>query len=517
MSLAAAWFERMLREHPLSGHAHAELERRALVAQTPTDPIADALQAFRIGYAPFGWEGLSHYLREHKASLVAAEKVGLVSQRKSGAGYYDRFRHRLMFAVLDVQGRVIAFSGRALAEPSAAELAPLGLTPSPADAEAPAKYYNSPESPIYRKREALFGLYQARSAIRSQETCLIVEGNFDVLSLHARGIHNVVAPLGTAFTVEQAQQLRRFCQEVVLLFDGDAAGRRAVQATREICQKVELSAKVATLSEKVDPDDLVRREGREGIERVVARARGLLNYLIDTVLDGNFAQNDAHGRAAKVKEVLDLLASERDPTARAQAEQHANMLAQRLNVADAPTFRALASEVRRALAQGESPVKMAAPAVATPMRARSPARKDAVALEILGALLDFPELFEAAETREAASLFEGDAAVSYAALRQAWERGELGNAEVVLAKLAPSIHPFARARLVAPRHAKAADAQIELAGNVRQLKALVLSRDKKTVVEELERARRTGDFDRERALLGELYQKARQHRVVASE
>jgi DNA primase len=517
VNLSAAWFERMLREHPLAAHARAELERRGLVASEATDPIADALQAFRIGYAPFGWEGLAQYLREHKASLVAAEKVGLVAARKSGSGYYDRFRHRLMFAVLDVQGRVIAFSGRALAEPTPAELAPLGLTPSPADAEAPAKYYNSPESPIYKKREALFGLYQARTAVRAQETCLLVEGNFDVVSLHARGIRNVVAPLGTAFTVEQAQQVRRFCQEVVLFFDGDAAGRRAVQAAREVCQKVELGARVATLPDGLDPDELSRREGRAGVDRVVGAARGLLEYLIDTVLEGNFAQGDAQGRAAKVKEVLDLLASERDPTARALAEQHANMIAQRLNVADAPTFRALANEVRRALSQGGDSPRSAAPLVATPMRARSPARKDAVALEILGALLDFPELFGSTEASEAAELFEGDAAVSFAALRQTWERGELGDAEVVLAKLAPSIHPFARARLVAPRHAKATDAQVELAGNVRQLKALVLSRDKKTVVEELERARRTGDFDRERALLGELYQKARQHRVVASE
>ncbi|MGC4092210.1 MAG: DNA primase [Polyangiaceae bacterium] len=310
-ALAAAWFERMLREHPLSAYAQVELERRGLVAASPTDSIADALQAFRIGYAPLGWEGLSQFLREQRVSLAAAERVGLVAPRKSGSGYYDRFRHRLMFAVVDVQGRVIAFSGRALEEPPADELTPLGLSPTPANADKPAKYYNSPESPIYRKREALFGLYQARSAIRTAESCVIVEGNFDVVSLHARGIKNVVAPLGTAFTVEQAQQLRRFCPNLTLLFDGDEAGKRAVLATREVCQKLELTAKVATLPNGVDPDELSRKEGRAGVERVVGAARGMLQYLVDALLDEPFSAEDAQAKGNLVQRVKELLESEK--------------------------------------------------------------------------------------------------------------------------------------------------------------------------------------------------------------
>jgi DNA primase len=516
-SLAAAWFERMLREHPLSGYAQAELERRELVPSTPTDAVADALQAFRVGYAPYGWEGLSQHLREQKASLVAAERVGLIGARKSGSGYYDRFRHRLMFAVLDIQGRVIAFSGRALPEPSAGELSPLGLQPAAADADKPAKYYNSPESPIYKKREALFGLYQARAAIRSADTCVLVEGNFDVLSLHARGIKHVVAPLGTAFTAEQAQQLHRFCPNIVFLFDGDDAGRRAVRAARDVCQKIALSAKVATLPNGVDPDDLVRREGRAGIDRVLGAARGLLEHLIDGVLDGTFAESDARERGARVKEVLDLIASEQDPTVRALAERHADRLAQRLNIADAHTFRAVAAEVRRALQSGARPSESAAAPVAAPFKARSPERKDAVTLEILGTLFDFPELFQGPDASEAAELLEGDGAAALAAMRQGWEQDGLRDVELVLAKLAPSIHAFARARLAAPRHMQAKDAQAELSGNVRQLKALALKRDKQATVEQLERARPSGDFKQEDALLEQLFRKARQRRVVAPE
>jgi DNA primase len=517
MNLSAAWFERMLHEHPLSGYAKAELEKRGLVAATPTDAIANSLQAFRVGYAPYGWEGLAHYLREQRASLAAAERVGVVGARKSGSGYYDRFRHRLMFAVLDGQGRVIAFSGRALDEPAPDELTPLGLAPSGPDAEAPAKYYNSPESPIYKKREALFGIYQARAAIRSKETCLLVEGNFDVLSLHARGINNVVAPLGTAFTLEQAQQLRRFCDNVVLFFDGDEAGRRAVRAAREICQKTELSAKVATLPDGIDPDELARREGLAGIERVVGAASGLLDYLVDAILAGTFAENDAQARAAKVKEVRELVLSERDPMARSLAEQRASAaLAQRLGINDKRTLAALEATLR-ATPEPASPGDPARAPVAPPARARSPERSDAVALHILGAFLDFPELLGGAEAVEAGELLEGEAALGLAALRHAWEHDGLRDTEVVLAKLAPSIHPFARARLAAPKHATATDAQAELVGNVRQLKAIALTRDTESVVEELGRTRTAGDFERDLQVLDQLFKKARRHRIVASE
>jgi hypothetical protein len=199
------------------------------------------------------------------------------------------------------------------------------------------------------------------------------------------------------------------------------------------------------------------------------------------------------------------------------AERHADRLAQRLNIADAHTFRAVAAEVRRALQSGPRPSESAAAPVAAPFKARSPERKDAVTLEILGALFDFPELFQGPETSEAAELLEGDGAAALAAMRQGWEQDGLRDVELVLAKLAPSIHPFARARLAAPKHMQAKDAQAELSGNVRQLKALALKRDKQATVEQLERARPSGDFKQEDALLEQLFSKARQRRVVAPE
>jgi DNA primase len=516
MDVAAAYFERMLREHPLSAWAQRELERRALTPEQPTDAVADALQAFRVGYAPYGWDGLSRHLRDSGASLAGAQRVGLVVEKKSGSGYYDRFRHRLMFAVVDAKGRVVAFSGRALDDPPAAELLALGLeAPVKAqDGEKPAKYINSPESPIYRKREALFGVYQARQAIRESERAILVEGNFDVVSLHARGQKNVLAPLGTAFTPEQATQLKRLTQEIVLLFDGDAAGRRAVRTAREVCQRAGLTARVASLPEGIDPDELVRTQGTAALERVLKAARPLLEYLIAGVLDANFKKDDAHGQAARVKEVIDLLASEEDPTVRLLGERHADTLAQLLGVSDARTFDGLRAAVRRGLAPRAGASAGAAPALPVSSRARSRDRRAEIGLEIIGAFFDFPEL--AGELGdEIAALLEGDSAMAYAALRQNWTV-ELGrDPEVLLAKLPPSIHAFARARLAAPKHQRLEDARTELSGNVRQLKALVLSRETKAVAEELGRGAR--DFEQEAKMLGALFQKARERKVLASD
>src|SRR5690606_24431567 len=169
-ALAAEYFERCLREHPLAGHARAELRRRKLTPEF-AEGASEALAAFHVGYAPYGWDGLARHLRQVGFHLKAAEAVGLLGERRSGDGHFDRFRHRLMFAVKDLQGRVIAFSGRSLEEPSDDDLRRLGLTRIGDGQQAPAKYLNSPESSIYKKREAVFGLYQARQALHEAGEC----------------------------------------------------------------------------------------------------------------------------------------------------------------------------------------------------------------------------------------------------------------------------------------------------------------------------------------------------------
>lgn len=504
---AAVYFERMLREHPLHDFAEAELARRELVAKSPTDAIGDALQAFRVGYAPFAWDGLSSHLRDAGLGVAAAEKVGLVLPRRSGSGYYDRFRHRLMFAVLDGQGRVIAFSGRALEEPPAERLRPLGLEPSQGD--PPAKYMNSPESPVYKKREAVFGLYQARQAIRSRDRAVLVEGNFDVLSLHARNLKHVVAPLGTAFTVEQARQIRKLSVQVVLLFDPDAAGQRAVHAAHEVCREAGLVARVATLPDGMDPDDFSRRSGTEQLERVIEAAQPIISHLIGELLDDRFARNDGATQAHTVKEVMRLVGEIDDPSQRDLTQKlAADRLAGRLGLghADGRTLAQLASRLATAASRPER--AQADKQVAPPHRARSRDRQSDMEREVLGAFLDFPELFDDPDAPRAGSALEGDLAVALAALRQNHASG-IRDPEQLLAKLPPPIHPFALARWAAPKHERLVDAKAELVGNLRKLESRECAREKSLTVEELERAEKTGDFDEEAALLRRLFERAR--------
>jgi DNA primase len=512
---AAEYFERMLREHPLADHARAELARRGLTPATPTDAIADALQAFRMGYAPYGWDGLVRFLKESGLSARAAETVGLLAPRKTGTGHYDRFRHRLMFAVIDVQGRVVAFSGRALNEPTPEELREKGIESMGAGSgEAPAKYVNSPESPVYRKREAVFGLYQSRQALRAGEPCLVVEGNFDVVSLHARGIRNVVAPLGTAFTVEQARQVRRFTSDVVLMFDGDSAGKRATNASREPCQQAELTAKVVSLPVGKDPDDFVRERGPEGIQQLVKHSRGILEYLIDLALSEELLQEGAEARTKSVQFVTKLIASEKDATLRELAETYADgLVAARLkiNQDNSDQVRTLKALVRALQSRGPAhpaPGRAGSGAPPPPHRARSRDRRQELGLEVLGAILDFPELMEDAASEEAASVIEGEIAMAFAALRQTIQDGRLENPQDVLAKLSAPIHPFALARLAAPRHERLEDARIELVDNVKKLRSLELKREKSDVTEELEQMQRLGDAKQEDALLRQLFEKA---------
>lgn len=496
---AASFFESALRNHPLHQSALDELAKRGLTPTSPTDPIADALQAFRVGYAPYAWDELAKFLRAQGLSLSAAEAIGLVLPRKSGPGHYDRFRHRLMFAVMDMQGRVIAFSGRALSEPDPSQLTQLGIPPlhDSDNASQRAKYVNSPESPLYKKRDVLFGLYQARQALRESGKALVVEGNFDVVSLHARGVREAVAPLGTAFTTEQAQLVRRLAPELVLMFDGDAAGRKAVNASREAIRAAQLQCRVASLADGLDPDELVRRKGAEGIRHAISSSKGMLEYLIDTCLDSGFSKDDPLARAAKIKEVTELIASESDPEVRAMAEHYADSIAERLNISDARTLRALDQRIRQAVAAASAPAGRANPR----KQAESPNPIDAVALEVLGAVLDWPELLQDSEVQSGLSATEGDVAITLSLARRTFLGQKADSVEEFLAKVPVSIHAFAASRLAAPRHNRLEDARTVLLKNVSKLKRLEQNRRRPETLEAIQRAAASGDFEAELALL----------------
>lgn len=507
-NLAAVYFEQMLREHPSAPIAQAELERRGLVAHKPTDAVATALGAFRVGYAPAGWDGLATFLREQGVSPLLGEQVGLLVGRQNGPGHYDRFRHRLMFAVVDVQGRVVAFSGRVLPDPQT------GLV----DKET-GKYINSPESPIYRKGETVFGLFQARQALRERQEAVVVEGNFDVVSLHARGLCNVVAPLGTAFTAEQATLIKRFAPTAVLLFDGDAAGRKATRSAREPCKKAGLAVKVAVLPQGKDPDDLAREKGAEAVERVVRAARGMLEHLISTSLDESFARADTAERAGRVREVAELLRGEDDPMVRDMARSYVDAIVGQLALVgpqfgssglDQATFQALARQVEQALRRPPDPEGPPEGGEATPP-APPPQPLDQLAERILGALLDFPGLLAEAEVCDALGHLNGDSVLAVAAIRRKVVKDpDLGlDADEFLAHLPPSLHAFARKRLAAPVHQDLAAARGEVLNNAERIRKRALTQENRLDARETVQMRATGDDDEAFARLRDISERAR--------
>lgn len=414
--------------HKLGHYAVDEVERRGLTVESA--------QAFRLGYAPPGWDGLATWLRKQGLSLTAAERAGLLVARSSGGGYYDRFRHRLMFPVIDLMGRVVAFSGRALPEPSASDLQAVGMQPQ-RGVEPPAKYINSPESPIYTKGEHVFGLYQARQAIRQADHAILVEGNFDVVALHARGLCNVVGPLGTAFTTPQAKLLRRFSGSVVVLFDGDAAGAKATRAAREPCRDAALTVRVGCMPSGIDPDELVRKRGLPAIERIVANAKGMLEYLIDDALEpASFTDASLEAQAERVQVVMGLLRSEQDPTLRGLAKTYADRLAVALIVGGkAPTdLRQLEQDVADAI--GGDDAKAAKKRVVVQ---HGPGRS------LLGALLEFPALLDDAEVQTAVQCVEGPLALAIAAVSR--HRSDIA---LMLAAIPATLRDFAAERCAQP-------------------------------------------------------------------
>jgi len=222
---------------------HGEAGRRYHAERGIDDATGET---FQIGYAPApeeaGWDTLVHELQRRELPLETAEQLGLVARSKRG-GYYDRFRGRLMFPIVQPGGRVLGFSGRVL--PAFAQTD---------DGEKAPKYVNSPESVLYKKSKTLFGLHIAGSAMRQRDRGILVEGQVDVIAMHQLGFIETVAPLGTALTKQQCELLGRFSKQIVLCFDGDQAGAKAAYAAMPLLLEGGVDVRVAALPAGEDPD-----------------------------------------------------------------------------------------------------------------------------------------------------------------------------------------------------------------------------------------------------------------------
>lgn len=232
----------------------------------------ETIQTFQLGYAPAGWQTLYGYLVEQKRFPVGlVEQAGLIIPRQGGNGYYDRFRDRLMIPIHDLQGRVIGFGGRALGD----------VQP---------KYLNSPETELFDKGQTLYGLDKARGAIAKDDCAVVVEGYFDVIALHAAGITNAVASLGTALSLAQVKQLLRYTEskQVVFNFDADAAGQkaadRAIGELATLAYKGEVQLRILTIPEGKDPDEFLRHQSADAYRALLAAAPLWLDWQIQTLL-----------------------------------------------------------------------------------------------------------------------------------------------------------------------------------------------------------------------------------------
>ena len=224
------------------------------------------IKEFRVGHSPDEWRNLKDYYERNGVPLALVEKAGLIIGKDNGQ-YYDRFRGRLIFPIVDLNGNVIAFGGRVLGE-------------------GEPKYLNSPESPVYSKGKTLYGLYQTKDDIRKRDFAIIVEGYFDLLSLWGSGIRNVIATLGTALTKNQIELVRRFTRNIVILFDPDEGGRSAVERSLQLFLEEKIHAKVVVLPDDNDPADFVMKYGREALEDSIVNATSMVDYYIERIIGG---------------------------------------------------------------------------------------------------------------------------------------------------------------------------------------------------------------------------------------
>ncbi len=334
-SWALEWWEQQLTEANADARMACEyIEGRQVTEETR--------KAFRLGFAPNSWDALGNYLKSKGATGAQIERSGLVVKKDAG-GFYDRFRARLIFPVLDAQGRPIAFGGRAIR---------VGDEP---------KYLNSPETAAYTKGRHLYGLHLTRDEIRKKKFVILVEGYLDLIIPYQFGIRNLVASLGTALTPEQVKLLGRFARKVVVNYDGDKAGVQAAKRAIETLLAEDFEVKVLVLPDNADPDEFIKQQGVEEYNRRRGEAFPHIQFVLDQALRDRNLRSPA-GKAEAVEEVLPFVRVVRN---RIQKREYFDMVLDALHVEEPGLRRELwktvnagagvpSGDVRQRVARAES-------------------------------------------------------------------------------------------------------------------------------------------------------------------
>ena len=360
---SAAKYYRNSLKHPTRGDAgRAYLATRALRDET--------IDRFSLGVVPDEWGSLLEAARKKGTSQAVLDGSGLVKTGDTGR-QYDVFRNRLMFPIKDVSGNVVAFGGRDLGD-------------------SPAKYINSPETQVYRKSKVLYGLHEARDAMRQEKFVILVEGYFDALRCFDVGIENAVATCGTALTTEQASLIRRYVPEVVLVYDGDAAGIKAALKGTGVLTAAGLAVRGMALPDGQDPDDFVRHAGVDAFRALLAEAPDFVTFYARQSAD---RLGSIEGATAVAHELFEILRHIDDEV---RLDEYIRLTAQELRLNE----RACRTEYERYVTQGHSAPPARDDVPDAPLK---PVSKDEC--DFLAALLNDSALMEMARTK--LSLYTG--------------------------------------------------------------------------------------------------------------
>jgi DNA primase len=331
---AMAWAEEQYHQFLLKADAAAPA-RKYLAERGVTQ---ESIHRFHLGYAPEEWEWIAAQARDTRYNAQVLDAIDVVRRRSNGPGHYDTFRGRVLFPIRDTQGRPVAMGGRIL--PGAGD-------------ERGAKYLNSRETPIFTKSSLLYGLDLARDVIVKKRSAVVMEGYTDILIAHQSGVTNAVAALGTAFGERHMQLLRRYADRVVLVLDGDKAGRDRTDQLLELFIAQPVDLRILTLPDELDPCDFLLSRGSAAFEQLLAGATDALEHKFRSATGKLTADSNLHESNQALEEVLSTLARAARPPGEAAAaaqlkeDQVLNRLAMRFGLAE-ERIRARLTSLRRA-------------------------------------------------------------------------------------------------------------------------------------------------------------------------
>ena len=345
-------YHKNLLSHPEAEKARAYLKARG-IGQA-------AVESFKIGYALEAWDGLCVALKD-RIPPTSLEKAGLAIPRKEGGGFYDRFRKRIVFPILDAKGICVAFGARVM------------------DDSLP-KYLNSPETEIYSKGKNLYALFQARKDIREKDSVIVVEGYMDLVACHQAGVKNVVASLGTALTSDQVRLLKRNTQNALILYDSDKAGELATLRGLELFLEEDMEVRIVRLPEGHDPDSYLREFGAESFNMALKNATSLFDYRLG-LLRIKHGADGLEGRVKIANEMVVLFSKVRNQILKSAWLKELSLQLSIPEEALTAEMKKSSSSAFRDFKLEEKPVISASSAKDTPMLER----------QLLGLLLDAAE------------------------------------------------------------------------------------------------------------------------------